>query len=103
MMSGSSRPFVRCCCCFEALRPVCSAVIALADPDRWVVWAGRTVLATIRNIVIHEYLRPEHEYVLWLDADVVRYPADLVKRLYETNPTGVSAPLVVIEGSDEEW
>ena len=101
MMSGSSRTF-------RALLPLIRGgpsclLCRIALADRPVVWAGRTVLATIRNIVIHEYLRPEHEYVLWLDADVVRYPADLVKRLYETNPTGVSAPLVVIEGSDEEW
>ena len=88
-------------CFFEAISHS-TTESALADRKRWRL-AGRTVLATIRNIVIHEYLRPEHEYVLWLDADVVRYPADLVRRLYETNPTGVSAPLVVIEGSDEEW
>jgi hypothetical protein len=61
------------------------------------------VLATIRNIVIHEYLRPEHEYVLWLDADVVKYPRDLILRMYETNPHGVTAPLVVIESSDADW
>ena len=41
--------------------------------------------------------------MLWLDADVVKYPPDLVLRLYETNPHGVSAPLVVIEDSDTEW
>ena len=61
------------------------------------------MLATIRNIVIHEYLRPEHEYVLWLDADVVKYPRDLILRMYETNPHGVTAPLVVIESSDADW
>ena len=65
--------------------------------------SGRTVLATIRNIVVHEYLRPEHEYVLWMDADVVKYPSDLIQRMYESNPHGVTAPLVVIESSDEDW
>ena len=64
---------------------------------------GRTILATIRNIVIHDYLESYHDYVLWLDADVVKYPADLVRQLYETNPDGVNAPLVVIESSDEPW
>ena len=49
------------------------------------------------------YLRPEHEYVIWLDADVVKYPSDLILRLYETNPHGVSAPLVLIENSDTDW
>eukprot|EP01047_Picozoa_sp_COSAG01_P049087 COSAG01_NODE_4832_length_4703_cov_16.848610_2_plen_283_part_00 len=65
--------------------------------------SGRTVLATIRNIVIHDYLKPFHDYVLWLDADVVKYPPNLVERLHATNPDGVTAPLVVIESSDEEW
>ena len=41
--------------------------------------------------------------MIWLDADVVKYPSDLILRLYETNPHGVSAPLVVIEDSDTEW
>ena len=55
------------------------------------------------NIGLSRYLRPEHEYVLWMDADVVKYPKDLILRMYETNPHGVTAPLVVIESSDAEW
>ena len=61
--------------------------------------SGLTPLFTLCG----RYLRPEHEYVIWLDADVVKYPSDLILRLYETNPHGVSAPLVLIESSDTEW
>ena len=64
--------------------------------------SGRGVLATLRNALLQEYLRPEHEYVLWLDADVVEYPPDLVGQLHGLNPGGVSAPLVLIEDSDTE-
>ena len=36
-----------------------------------------------------------------MDADVVRYPPDLPRRLLDTNPGGITAPLVLIEDSDE--
>lgn len=65
--------------------------------------SGRTILATIRNIVIAEYLESFHDYVLWLDADVVKYPKNLVQQLFDTDPDGVVAPLVLIESSDAEW
>ena len=45
--------------------------------------SGRTVLSTIRNILVHKYLKPTHDFVLWMDADVVNYPADLIVQLYE--------------------
>ena len=63
---------------------------------------GRGVLATLRNALLEEYLAPEHELVLWLDADVVQYPPDMVTQLHAANPGGVSAPLVLIEESDTE-
>jgi hypothetical protein len=34
--------------------------------------SGRGVLATIRNVLLARYLRPHHDWVLWLDADVVQ-------------------------------
>ena len=60
------------------------------------------MLATLRNALLEEYLAPEHELVLWLDADVVQYPPDMVTQLHAANPGGVSAPLVLIEESDTE-
>lgn len=64
--------------------------------------SGRGVLATLRNALLDDYLAPAHELVLWLDADVVDYPADMVAQLHAANPGGVSAPLVLIEESDTE-
>ena len=61
---------------------------------------GRAVLATIRNRLVQKYLEPAvHEYILWLDADVVQYPPDLVARLRAVSD-GIVAPLALIEGSD---
>ena len=40
------------------------------------------------------------EYVLWLDGGVVDYPDDLVARLHTANPDGITAPLVLLDGSD---
>lgn len=62
--------------------------------------SGRGVLATLRNALLDEYLAPAHELVLWLDADVVEYPSDMVAQLHAANPGGVAAPLVLIEESD---
>lgn len=65
--------------------------------------SGRGVLAHIRNIVIEHYLQPTlHEYVLWVDADVVSYPPNLITLLYDANPGGVTAPTVLIEDSNSE-
>ena len=52
--------------------------------------SGRGILAHIRNIVINQFLRPHHDLVLWIDADVVEYPNDLVQRLYNANPGGIT-------------
>jgi hypothetical protein len=62
------------------------------------------VLLTVYALTrVRSYLLPYHDYVLWLDADVVKYPPTLIRQLYDTNSMGVTAPLVVIEGSDEAW
>lgn len=42
----------------------------------------------------------DSEYVLWLDGGVVEYPEDLVAKLHAVNPDGITAPLVLLEGSD---
>lgn len=41
----------------------------------------------------------EWDYVLLVDADVVEYPADICSRLLSVNPSGITAPLPLIEGS----
>lgn len=41
--------------------------------------------ARARNEVIDRYLKPWHEWVLWVDADIVEMPTDLLKTLMETS------------------
>jgi peptide chain release factor subunit 1 len=43
----------------------------------------RTILAKARNHLLFRALRDE-DWVLWLDVDVVEYPADLIERLLAT-------------------
>jgi tetratricopeptide (TPR) repeat protein len=59
---------------------------------------GRVLLtAPIRQQLIDEFLKPEHHAVLWVDADLVSYPADLPTHLLRRNPLGVSAPVVLLD------
>jgi len=53
--------------------------------------------APIRQALIDQHLAG-HDYVMWIDADVIDYPKDLPTRLIERNPLGVSAPLVLLAG-----
>jgi hypothetical protein len=41
-----------------------------------------------------------YDYLLWIDADIIDFPLDMPSRLIEGNPTGISAPMVLIEGSN---
>ncbi len=54
-------------------------------------------IGPIRQALVEEHLG-EHDYVLWIDADVVDYPPDLPSRLIERDPLGISAPLVLAAG-----
>lgn len=61
--------------------------------------------ATVRNYMLDTYLKPEHTHVLWIDSDLVDYPADLPTRLmgvaqalypYLAIPPVVAAPLALL-------
>jgi hypothetical protein len=41
----------------------------------------RAGIAKARNDLLEKTLMPEHDWVLWIDADVVDYPAEIVSRL----------------------
>ena len=54
------------------------------DGPRWapeVQRRRREIIARSRNRLLAAALRPDHDWVLWLDADLVDYPADLLRRL----------------------
>lgn len=56
--------------------------------------------AIARNLLLQKHLRDCHEYVLWIDSDLVDYPPSLPTQLLEVNPGGVTAPLILIEPCD---
>ncbi|EKX40541.1 hypothetical protein GUITHDRAFT_113327 [Guillardia theta CCMP2712] len=39
----------------------------------------------------------DFDYIMWMDADIVEFPFDLPSKLIFANPTGATAPLVLIE------
>lgn len=65
------------------------------QPGRW----GR--IAWARNALLAAHMGADVDYVLMVDADIVDYPPDLPAQLYEANPDGVTAPLVLIEHSSQ--
>jgi hypothetical protein len=54
--------------------------------------------------LVPRHFQPPHEWILWIDADVVDYPADLAQWLIHGAMTyannGVCAPTVIIEESE---
>jgi len=69
-----------------------------APPDDAPPFSG---IAMARNALLQEFLTPKHDAVLWIDADVVDYPPDLPVQLWETNPGGITAPMILIEGRSQ--
>lgn len=57
----------------------------------------------VRNRMLDQIRLDEYDYLLWIDADVVAYPADLPTRLLAGNPDGISAPMVLIEDRDQVY
>ena len=57
--------------------------------------------ALARNNLLLEYLEPEHDLVMWIDADLVDYPPDIIGMLDRANPGGITAPMVLIEGTGQ--
>ena len=58
----------------------------------------------IRNGMIKDYFDPaRHSGVLWLDADIVEYPADIVGRLWRSGGGNVVAPAVYLQGYCRRW
>ena len=51
----------------------------------------------IRNKMVNETDMKKYDYVLWIDADMVEYPSDFPARAISINPTGITAPLALIE------
>lgn len=59
-------------------------------------------LARMRQACVDVFLRPYHDDVLWIDADIVEYPLDIHSRLRATGD-GIVSPVVLIEGTSENY
>jgi hypothetical protein len=59
--------------------------------------------AQVRNILLDRFLRPIHQRVLWIDADLISYPPDLPTQLERANPGGITAPLVLLDKHDTRF
>ena len=60
--------------------------------------------AAARNLLINNHLRADHDYVLWVDVDIVWYPENLVESLLGivdrySRPI-IVAPMVMVEKLD---
>lgn len=54
-------------------------------------------VARARNLLLTKVDYKAYDYILWIDADVVDYPADMPSKLIAGNPEGISAPSVLVE------
>lgn len=63
-------------------------------PTDYTPWSRVT---RIRNLILTKINLEEWTHLLWIDADVIQYPTDLAAQLLQSNPTGVSAPMIFVE------
>ncbi len=57
----------------------------------------------VRNSLLDCFKLSAFTHVLWIDADLVDYPADLPTRLLHANPHGVSSLPVFIEDREDQF
>jgi hypothetical protein len=53
--------------------------------------------ATVRNYMLDRYLKAEHDAVLWIDSDLIDYPADLPTRLAAYGDRTIVAPIAILD------
>jgi hypothetical protein len=67
-------------------------------------WERRIIAScALRQALIDDHLAAQHDAVLWVDADIIRYPADLLTRLATLAPLGVAAPAVLLDRCGPRW
>lgn len=85
---------------------VCQRFTALTYPDKELAMLANTFVsptkkygpnAAARNLVLDRCLRSGHTHVLWIDADLVKVPADLIEQLLAVSSRDVVAPFVYVE------
>lgn len=58
--------------------------------------------AAVRNALL-PYIGPDEDYALWIDVDLIDYPADFVTQALQRNPGGITAPVVILDRHDERF
>ena len=72
------------------------------SPQRGTSFPHRlAALTPLRQAMIERHLRNE-QWVFWVDADLVEYPANLIDELIGRAEGGIAAPLVLMEGNLSE-
>lgn len=66
------------------------------EPADYTPWSR---VKRIRNIMLNNTNIDEYDYIYVIDSDVVSYPYDFVSRAIGLNPTGITAPVMLIENS----
>jgi len=59
--------------------------------------------AQARNQLLDKCLAASHTHVLWLDADLVTVPADIIEQLAAISAHDIVAPFVYVEHSDRRF
>jgi hypothetical protein len=54
----------------------------------------------IRNFMIEKYPIHDYDYLYIIDSDIIDYPHDFIKRSISLNPTGITAPVALIQYSN---
>ncbi len=60
------------------------------------------ITARIRQGMIDDYLT-DHKFVVWIDADIVSYPSNVITQLRRTTRDNISAPFIMIEDDEKRF
>lgn len=66
------------------------------EPTDYTPWSR---VKRIRNLMINKYDIKSYDYLYIIDSDIIYYPHNFLLRAIGLNPTGITAPLALIENS----
>lgn len=57
--------------------------------------------ANARNRLVSSFLNETHDYIFWIDSDIVEFPPDIIQKLLKLENKHPIAPFVYIENCEE--
>lgn len=66
------------------------------EPGDYTPWSR---VKRIRNLMINKYPIDQYDYLYIIDSDIIDYPHNFLTRAIGLNPTGITAPLALIQNS----